>query len=135
MSSPAILNLLVLPLFNWPQTSGRPVQHPESSMKPCFCNGCSMWFSIVLLKDARPSLKKTYLDGSISTSLVVDVPPAGTFYSFVAHTPTFLRCAAAIKFYTKIIFYVNCKILNFSISYVIYALMPIKLGLMRFTNH
>ena len=31
-------------------TAGRPVQHQDSSpMNPCCCDGCSIWFSIVLL--------------------------------------------------------------------------------------
>ena len=34
------------------------VQHLDSSpTKPCSCDGCSQWFSIVLLKYARPPLK------------------------------------------------------------------------------
>ena len=27
-------------------------------LQPCHCDGCSMWFSIILLKYARPSLKE-----------------------------------------------------------------------------
>ncbi len=39
-------------------TAGRPIQNPDSStMKPCCCNSCCMWFCIVLLKCTRPSLK------------------------------------------------------------------------------
>ncbi len=39
-------------LYRWKiWTAGRPIQHPDSStMKPCCCNSCSMWFCIVLLK-------------------------------------------------------------------------------------
>ncbi len=39
-------------LYRWKiWTSGRPIQHPNSSTtKPCCCNSCSMWFCIVLLK-------------------------------------------------------------------------------------
>ncbi len=38
-------------LYRWKiWTAGRPIQHPDSStMKPCCCNSCSMWFCIVLL--------------------------------------------------------------------------------------
>ena len=40
-------------------TAGRSVQHLDSSpAKPCCCYGCSVWFSIVLLKYARPSLRE-----------------------------------------------------------------------------
>ncbi len=46
-------------LYRWKiWTAGRPIEHPDSStMKPCCCNSCSMWFCIVLLKYTRPSLK------------------------------------------------------------------------------
>ncbi len=46
-------------LYRWKiWTAGRSIQHPDSStMKPCCCNSCSMWFCIVLLKYTRPSLK------------------------------------------------------------------------------
>ncbi len=46
-------------LYRWTiRTAGRTIQHPDSStMNPCCCNGCSMWFCIVLLKYTRPSLK------------------------------------------------------------------------------
>ncbi len=39
-------------LYRWKiWTVGRPIHHPDSStMKPCCCNSCSMWFCIVLLK-------------------------------------------------------------------------------------
>ena len=49
-------------VFSWWKiwTAGRFVQHLDSSTtKPCCCNRCSMWFSIVLLKYGRPFLKKT----------------------------------------------------------------------------
>ncbi len=39
-------------LYRWKiWTAGRPIQHQDSStMKPCCCNSCSMWFCIVLMK-------------------------------------------------------------------------------------
>ena len=46
--------------FNWWKvwTAGKPVQHLDSSTtKQCCCNRCRMWFNIVFLKYARPSLK------------------------------------------------------------------------------
>ncbi len=46
-------------LYRWKiWTAGRPIQHLDSSTtKPCCCNSCSMWFSIVLLKYTRPACK------------------------------------------------------------------------------
>jgi len=40
----------------------------SSIMKPCCCNRCGMWLSIVKLKNARPFLKKTDWMGAISES-------------------------------------------------------------------
>ncbi len=52
-------------LYRWKiWTAGRPIQHLDSStMKPCCCNSCSMWFCIVLLKYTRSSLKYTSSGG------------------------------------------------------------------------
>ncbi len=38
-------------LYRWKiWTAARPIQHPDTTTKPCCCNSCSMWFCIVLLK-------------------------------------------------------------------------------------
>ncbi len=58
-------------IFYWCKiwTASRPIQHPDSSsMKPCCCISCSMWFCIVLLKYTRPSLKWTSSGGNICCS-------------------------------------------------------------------
>lgn len=47
----------------------RQIHYPDYSTKtPSFCNGCCACFSIVLLKNAKCSLKKCCLDDSICCS-------------------------------------------------------------------
>ena len=63
LSDRGFLGLLccILNVFRWWNiwTAGRSVQQLDSStMKPCCCKRCRMWFNFVLLKYARPSLKK-----------------------------------------------------------------------------
>ncbi len=66
-----------LPLYDAPNvfygwtiwTAGWPFQYPDpSSTQPWCCNWCSMWSGIVMLENARSSLKETRLDGSICCS-------------------------------------------------------------------
>ena len=51
-------------------TAGRPVQCLDSSpVKSCCCDGRGMWFNIVLLKYAMPSLKSS-MDSNIFHEMV-----------------------------------------------------------------
>ncbi len=40
-------------------TAGWPFQYPDPSTQPWCCNWCSMWSGIVMLENARSSLKET----------------------------------------------------------------------------
>ncbi len=61
-------------------TTGRPIQHPDSSTtKPWCCNSCSMWFCIVLLKYTSSGgehmlLLNRYLSFSIVPSKTCKLP-------------------------------------------------------------
>ena len=60
-------------------TADRPVQHLDSSpVKLCCCDGCSMWFSIVLLIYPRSSLK-TMLYGCCCKTSVYSSALMGPF--------------------------------------------------------
>ncbi len=63
-------------LYRWKiWTTGRPIQHPDSSFtKPCCCNSCSVWFCIVLLKltlsgEEHMLLQNLYIPFSIHSAL------------------------------------------------------------------
>ncbi len=88
------------------RSAGRPIQCPDSStMKPCCCNGCSMWFCIVLLKyTSRTICKPLQMIQNAAARLVFNEPKR-------AHvTPLFvslhwLPVAARIQFKTLMLAY------------------------------
>ncbi len=59
-------------LYRWKiWTAGRSIQHPDSStMKPCCCNSCSMWFCIYMVS----CWNTRRLEGSICCSKTFILP-------------------------------------------------------------
>ncbi len=74
-------------------TADRPIQHPVSSTtKPCCCNSCSMWFSIVLLKYTSSGGEHMLLNAPFRIhSAFQNVQAAHTICTYAPHTSEMLH--------------------------------------------